>query len=321
MDDLNDFALFAAVVVHGNFSAAGRALGFPKSKVSRRIGELERRLGVRLLQRSTRAVALTEVGAEFFKHCDSITRSVKSALEVAERATQRPSGRIRVSCPVGVAYLFLSSLLPRFLAAEPDVQIELELTSRRVDVIAEGFDIALRVRSTLEDSDLVVRNFGDSQQLLVASAAFLANHGPFPSLESLQGVAGAGPKGTHGQPPRWKLSAADGTVASIDYRAVLVTDDIHLLYDAALAGLGVAQLPIDLCQDAIDAGRLVALLPEHRLAAHRLHAVYPSRRGMVPAVRAFIDYLTLELPSAMVSAGQYRAQIEPNATPGAAAKA
>ncbi len=302
MEDLNDFALLVAVVDHGSFSAAGRALGFPRSKVSRRVADLEQRLGVRLLQRSTRAVSLTEVGAEFYTHCKSITRSAQWALDVAERATQHPSGRIRVSCPTGVAHLFLAELLPRFVLAHPDVQVDLELTSRRVELIAEGIDVAIRVRSSLDDSGLILRSFGVSRQALVASPGFVHAHGPFASAAALHEVLGMGPRGVNGEPPRWRLTSPQGTSELVDYRSRLFTEDVELLHHAALAGMGVAQLPLALCRGSVVRGELVVLLGDHTLPVHQLHAVYPSRRGLAPGVRALIEFLVDVLPAVLESA-------------------
>lgn len=124
MEDLNDLVLFAAVVTHGSFSAAARALGIPKSRVSRRVADLEQRLGVRLLQRSTRAVHVTDVGSAFYAQCEVMTQAARAALEVAEHAGERPSGRLRVSCPVGVAHAFLAPVLSKFLLAQPEVRLE-----------------------------------------------------------------------------------------------------------------------------------------------------------------------------------------------------
>ena len=294
MDDLNDLAMFAAVVTHGSFSAAGRALGIPKSRVSRRVADLEQRLGVRLLQRSTRVVRVTDVGATFFAHCEAMTAAARAAVEVAEQASARPTGRLRVSTPIGVAHVFLKPLLARFLSAYPDVRLELELTNRRVDVIGEGFDVALRIRSVLEDSDLVVRQLGASEQILVASPAFVDMHGPFDSAAALQGQRGVGPDR---DAPRWRLRAGDRSEAVIDYMPVFVTDDVHLMMEAAIGGAGLAVLPIDVCHAAVRAGDLVVVLPGYRAPSHQLHAVFPTRRGLVPAVRAFIDFLVAELPA------------------------
>jgi len=304
VEDLNDLVLFAAVVTHGGFSGAARALNISKSRVSRRVAELEERLSVRLLQRSTRSVNVTEVGAAFFAHCESMAASARSAFEVAERANARPSGRLRVSCPIGVAHLFLAPVLPNFMLANPGVRLELDLTNRRVDVIGEGYDVAIRIRSTLEDSELVVRNFGVSDQVLAASPAFVRTHGPFDRIESLQGVAGLGPAGVRGERPRWRLTSADGAAAEIEYSPAFASDDVYLLSRMALAGVGVAQLPFHVCDAELRSDRLVALLPGHKLPGHQLHAVYPTRRGMVPAVKAFVESLAESLPRTMVEANR-----------------
>lgn len=290
MEDLNDLALFAAVVSQGSFSAAGRSLGMPKSRVSRRIAALEERLGVRLLQRSTRAMHVTDIGASFLHHCESMLQAARDAMEVAAQATDRPSGRLRVSCPFGVAHLFLTRLIPAFIDRYPDVRLELELTTRRVDVIAEGFDIALRIRTTIENSDLIVRHLGLSQQVLVASPTFVSAHGPFDTAASLRGQRGIGP-GPRDQ-SMWCVTSPDGDSVEIGYVPVFLTDDIHLAWQATRAGAGIARLPIELCAASFDDGTLCELLPNHRSSPHQLHAVYPSRRELAPAVRAFVDALS-----------------------------
>lgn len=299
MEDLNDLVLFAAVVTHGGFSGAARALGISKSRVSRRVADLEERLAVRLLQRSTRSVNVTEVGAAFFTHCESLGVAAKAAYEVAARANAKPSGRLRVSCPIGVAHLFLAPLLPKFMLANADVKLELDLTNRRVDVIGEGYDVAIRIRSTLEDSELVIRHFGISDQILVAAPAFLKEHGPVETVAALQGVKGLGPAGVRGERPRWRLTPPDGIEMDVKYTPVFASDDVYLLSRMALAGVGVAQLPFHICEEDIRHGRLVALLPDHMLPDHQLHAVYPTRRGLIPAVKAFVEMLVTELPQTM----------------------
>ncbi len=299
VEDLNDLVLFAAVVSHGGFSGAARALGISKSRVSRRVAELEERLAVRLLHRSTRSVSVTEVGAAFFSHCESMSASAKAAYEVAARANAKPSGRLRVSCPIGVAHLFLAPLLPRFLKANPEVRLDMDLTNRRVDVIGEGYDVAIRVRSALEDSDLVVRHFGTSDQVLVASPSFIAAQGAVESIEALRGVLGVGPAGVRGEKPRWRMTDPQGSAVEIDYQPAFATDDVYLTSRMAVAGVGAAQLPFHVCMDDLRAGRLMPLLPDHRMPAHQLHAVYPTRRGMVPAVKAFIETLVTALPDSL----------------------
>ncbi len=302
MEDLNDLALFAAVAGQGSFTGAARVLGIPKSRVSRRIAELEKRLGVRLLQRSTRAVSVTDVGKAFQSHCDAMVRAARAAREVAEYAGDRPAGRLLVSCPIGVAHMFLAPSIPKFLRAYPDVKLELNLTNRRVDVVRDGYDIALRVRSVLEDSDLAHRNFGVSDQLLVGSPGFIDAHGPFDAITDLRSVRGMGPTGRGETRPQWQLSRPEGGMIDVEYTPVLLTDDVYMLYHAALEGAGLAQVPFNLCAGALRDGRLVEVLPDHRVSVHRLHAVFPSRRGMVPSVRAFLEFLSEEIPGNLTAA-------------------
>ncbi|RUW81281.1 LysR family transcriptional regulator [Mesorhizobium sp. M2A.F.Ca.ET.067.02.1.1] len=296
MDDLNELTMFASVARHGSFSSAALALGIPKSRVSRRIAALEARLGVRLLQRSTRSVNLTSVGQEFLKHCNEMIDAARLAFEIAEQAGEAPAGRLRVSCPVGLAHVFVAPVLWKFMRAHPAVRLDLDLTNRRVDLIAEGYDIALRVRSTIEDSQLMIRRLGISEQWLVAGPEFVSSHGPFDAPQSLHLQKGLGPAGVRGERNLWRLTAPDGQATDIEYVPALATDDIHMLGQAALAGMGIAQLPRNLCGDAVRKGRLVRLLPDHTLPPHQLHAVFPSRRGLVPAVRTFLDFLGHELP-------------------------
>nr|WP_297524096.1 LysR family transcriptional regulator [uncultured Roseateles sp.] len=297
MDGVDDLLLFAAVVSEGSFSAAGRKLGIPKSRVSRRIAELESRLGVRLLQRSTRAIQVTELGMTFHQHCERVAEATRSAFDVVEQARLKPSGRLRVSCPVGMAYRFLAPHLPAFLLAHPDVRLELELTNRQVELIPEGVDIALRARPTMDDPELVVRTFGQSPQVLVASPSFLSRRGAVDSIDALRGSIGIGPAGPNGERPSWRLTDAQGRVVHIDYPCALLTDDLQLLLQSALAGVGIAQLPLNLCAALMEEGRLQALLPTHALPPHQVHAVFPTRRGMMPAVRAFLDMLAAEVPA------------------------
>lgn len=164
-----------------------------------------------------------------------------------------------------------------------DVRLELDLTNRRVDVIGEGYDVAIRIRSTLEDSELVARNFGTSAQLLVAAPAYLAQHGPLDTAEALHGVKGLGPAGVRGERPRWRLTPPDGPEVEVKYVPAFASDDVCLPPRMALAGVGVAQLPFHICEEDIRHGRLTVLLPDHTLPGHQLHAVYPTRRGLLPA--------------------------------------
>jgi DNA-binding transcriptional LysR family regulator len=178
LSDLNDLRFFAAVVEHGGFSAAGRALGVPKSRLSKRIALLEERLGVRLLQRTTRRFAVTEVGERFHTHCRAMLEEAQAAQDVVDELRAEPRGIVRVSCPTSLAQTVVAHVLPDFLVQYPKVQVRILATNRRVDVINEGIDIAIRVRSKLDaDAALVLRTFGQSRVLLAANPKFLDEHG------------------------------------------------------------------------------------------------------------------------------------------------
>ena len=181
MQDLNDMLYFAEVVDRGSFAAAGRALNLPKSRLSRRIAELEGRLGVRLLHRTTRKLSLTEAGDRFHRHCVAVREEAEAAAEDVALVRSEPHGTIRVTCPVTLAQSTIGHLIPVFLARHPQVRIDMQVSNRVVDLVQEGVDVALRVRPTLDDSgSLIVKNLGLSQALLVASPAQLERAGTAP---------------------------------------------------------------------------------------------------------------------------------------------
>jgi DNA-binding transcriptional LysR family regulator len=303
MQDLNDLFYFAKVVEHGGFMAAGRALGIPKSRLSRRIAELEERLGVRLLQRTTRRLALTEVGSQYYQHCQAVLAEAEAADETIARIQAEPRGLVRVSCPELLAKSLLAPLLPRFLAAHPQVRIQLDATNRRVDLIEEGIDIAIRVRNVMEDSaNQVARTLGADRMVLVASPALLAARGaPRVPMDLLRYpcLTMSRPDG-RGQ---WILLDGDGHEVRLQIDApLLMTDDLVVLAEATANGLGVALLPRLVCQPYLADGRLRELLPDCHTPWGILHLVYPSRRGLIPAVRQLIDFLVQEIP--LLSSGR-----------------
>ncbi|MCL7715883.1 LysR family transcriptional regulator [Stenotrophomonas mori] len=291
MQDLNDLYYFAKVVEHGGFAPAGRALGEPKSKLSRRIALLEARLGVRLLQRSTRRFSVTDVGQTFYAHCRAMLVEAQAAAESIEMSRASPRGTVRLSCPTMLLDFRVAAMVAGFMADCPEVQVHLEATDRRVDVIAEGLDLALRVRPPpLEDSDLVLRVLGERRQCLVAAPALLASRPPVQGpadLPLLPSVALGVPQGAH----VWRLEGAGGAVAEVAHAPRLVTRGMAALREAALAGVGVAQLPMMMVHEALQAGQLREVVPDWAPPREIIHAVFPSRRGLLPSVRLFIDDL------------------------------
>jgi len=296
MQDLNAMYLFAKVVEHGSYSAAARALGLQTSKLSRSIADLEKHLGVRLLQRTTRKVTVTEVGQTYYQHCAALEAEALAAQEAIDRTRSEPQGLVRMSCPLSLMDGPISEILARFLVRYPLVRLFVDMTNRRVDVIEEGFDLALRVRTPpLEPSELAMRKLGDSEVALVGSPALLNLRGRpqhprelanYPTLA----MTSAGDKYT------WTFREADCTPIHVSHTPRLMTDSFDALRDAARAGVGVAYLPEFIVREALASGALERVLPQFSLEPGVLHVVFPSRRGMVPAVRALLDALAMELP-------------------------
>jgi len=292
MQDLNDLYYFAAVVDHGGFSAAARALGIQKSRLSRRIILLEERLGARLFNRSSRRFSVTEIGREFYERCVAMIVEAEAAEQVVAQVRAEPRGVIRMSCPTTLLSFQFGELVTRFMMQNPGIQVHLESTNRRVDVIAEGFDLAIRVRfPPIEPTDLVMRRLDESTQCLVAAPALIVGEVGSPAdLSGLPSVDLDRPNRVH----TWELHHAEGQVATVPLSPRLVTDDLSVLRDAALAGVGVVQLPTIIVWDDVRAGRLVHLLPDWQPATGIVHAVFPSRRGLLPSVRALVDFLAQE---------------------------
>ncbi|SFQ22399.1 LysR family transcriptional regulator [Pseudomonas borbori] len=289
MHDLNDLFYFAKVVEAGGFAAAGRALGIPKSRLSRRIAELENRLGARLLQRTTRKLVLTDLGERYLRHCQAMLLEAEQAEEAVASLTSEPRGRLRVSTPGGIA--LLPELVVSFLAAYPKVQLEVLQTNRRVDLLNEGVDVALRVRSAEdEDPALISRRLQPAQAYMVAAP------------ELLQGVSIDTPADLAKLPALGALEADrkihlrfqhdNGSVQDISLEARLAIEDFAVRKRAVLAGLGLTMLPQPFCHEELADGRLVRLLPDWTLPGGHLQAVYTHRRGMLPAVRAWIEHLS-----------------------------
>lgn len=293
--DLNDLRFFVAVVEHGGFSAAGRALGVPKSRLSNRVAQLEERLGVRLLQRTTRRFAVTEIGERFLTHCRAMLEQAQAAQDAVDELRAEPRGMVRVSCPISMAPTIMAELLPEFLEKHPKVQVRLMASDRRVDLIGEGFDIAIRVRSKLDtDATLVLRTFGQARVLLVATPGFLDAHGRVETLEGLSQLPLLSML-EHEGAQVLELVGAQGEQVHVEMRARLICGSFPVLLEAARHGLGVATLPELLCAPSIARGELEVVLPEWAMPQGTAHFVYPTRRGLLPAVRALVDFLAERL--------------------------
>ena len=294
MQDLNDFVWFVKVVDYGGFAAAGRALDLPKSRLSRRIAHLEERLGVRLIHRTTRQFTVTEVGQTFYQHCKAMMVEAEAAEEAVAALQAEPRGVVRITCPITLLHVHVGPMLARFMARYPGINLQLEATNRRVDLVGEGVDIAIRVRPRpFDDSDLVLRVLADRGHCLVAGPALIQRLGEplVPSeLSAWPGLSMNEGKHIH----KWALSGPGGAKAEIHYHPRLITTDMLALREAAMAGIGVVQLPILMVKDQLASGELVRVLNAWEPRREVIHAVYPSRRGLLPSVRTLVDFLTEE---------------------------
>ena len=291
MQDLNDLYYYVQAVDHGGFAPAGRVLSMPKSKLSRRIAKLEERLGVRLIQRSTRHFAVTDAGEAYYTHCKAMLVEAERAQEAIDTLTAEPRGVIRMTCPIPLVNTYVGAMLAGFMLRYPHVTVQMEATNRRVDLVSESVDVALRVRHPpLQDSDLVMRILADRSQCLVASPILVQKLG-FPATPAALSNWPSLGLGILQQIHAWALLGPDGANVTLHHTPRFVTTDMVALRDAAVAGVGVVELPVIAVRDQLTAGLLVKLLPDWTPRRIIIHAVFPSRRGLLPSVRALIDFL------------------------------
>ncbi len=296
---LEEFYYFAQVVEHRGYAKASRALGIPKSRLSRHVTALESRLNVRLLQRSTRRFSVTDVGQEVHRHAMAMLAEADAALEAVEFARAEPRGIVRVACPVAMAQSMLAGILPEFLTRYPAIRLQMHVSNRRVDVLNEGFDIALRVRTHPSGEDgLVMRSFGEVCELLVAAPAYLDRVGR-PSEPAQIAERDTLAFESEADRQTWQLRGPQDELARVEISPRIVCHDFIVMRAAVLAGLGIARLPDSVVRTDIADRKLERVLPEWNTPQGTVHLVFPTRRGLLPAVRAFIDFLAEKLPPAI----------------------
>src|SRR5260370_15972250 len=289
--NLNDLMYFSQVVEHGGFSAAERVLGISKSRLSRRLSELEASLGVRLLQRSTRKLALTEAGQLFYQHCQAMLSEAQAAVNAVQQLRSSPRGTVRVSVPVTISQTLLSRILPEFLHRYPEVRVAIRVTNRVIDLYEDSVDVALRVRSDPpESANIVARPLWRTQQMLVGAPSLLAQHAPPISPADLAHFDTLDTPSADSR-HQFHLIAPDGTRHVLEHEPRIVTADLLTIREAVLAGVGIAALPEMMYGASLRSGLMSPVMPGWTLPSPQLYAVFVSRQGMVPAVRAFVDYL------------------------------
>ncbi|WJR68374.1 LysR substrate-binding domain-containing protein [Neorhizobium sp. CSC1952] len=291
--NLNDLHFFVQAVEHGGFSAAGRRLGVPKSTVSKRVAELESRLGVRLIQRTSRSFSLTELGRDFFRHAQASVIEAEMAEATVRTHLGEPSGTVRMTAAVPTAQFVLADHLAELSVRYPKLRLSLHVSDRFVDLVQEGFDIALRShQAPLPDSTLLQRKLATHPFFVVASPDYVRAHGEPQRPEDLAGHK-AVTADFHGEP--WRLVSIEGDAVAVTPEPVIVADEPMVMMKAAMAGLGVSCLPTSVCRGALAEGRLVRLLPDWTAGSITTTILMPHRRGQLPAVRAVVDFLSERL--------------------------
>jgi DNA-binding transcriptional LysR family regulator len=294
--DLNEILVFTRVVQSGSFTASAKALKMTKSSVSRKLTELEDRVGARLLQRTTRTLSLTDVGRAYYERCARVIAELEEAELAVSRMQATPRGLLRVTVPL--AFGQLGTVVAELLKRYPDVRVEIVATDRQVNLIEEGFDVAVRA-GPLADSSLHARPLGAARRVLAAAPSYLKRRGTPKAPAELDGherLAFA----TAPALAAWTLRG-DGKSVSVSAPARLVVNDFDLLQEAARSGLGIASLPEFMCRNDFERGRLRPVLARWCTEETPIHAVYPSTRHLSPKVMAFVDLLRDRFPSLLIA--------------------
>jgi DNA-binding transcriptional LysR family regulator len=294
--NLNDIQVFMAVVDAGSFIAGGHAMGLSRSAAGKAITRLEERLGTRLLNRTTRALSLTDEGREFYQRGLQILASVDDAEASVAGTKSTARGVLRLTVPAAFGRLLLLPLLAKYLAAWPDVQVEMSFSDRLADLVDEGFDLAVRMGVTAPDTRLVSRVVAKYQTVLCASPTYLAKHGEPRDVDALAGHDCL-LFSSRNQKQSWRLRDDQGIWVKAMGRSRLRLDNGEAIRDAALSGLGIAYLPDFLVNEELATGRLKQVLTGAEGEEVRIVTLYPNKRLLEPRVRRFIDLMVEELGS------------------------
>ncbi|MCX7170328.1 MAG: LysR family transcriptional regulator [Proteobacteria bacterium] len=293
----NDLLLFARVAEAGSFSRAAERMGLPKSTVSRRIAHLEEQLGERLMLRTTRRLTITEFGQQLLEHARQVAAEVDSVKALTEHRQARPSGRLRVSMPGDFATMLLTDMLAAFIALHPAVSLELDLSPRRVDLLGENFDLAVRMGDLPDDTLLAARRIAVFPSGLYASPSYIAERGDPASPDELSQHDALRLLGRNGEPVGWTLTYGNQRWEGVPPgRATANAPD--LLMNLARAGAGIAAVPDYFAAPSVHRGELRRVMSDWNIPSHTAWAVFPGRRLMPAKTRAFIDMLEAALAGA-----------------------
>ena len=295
--EANDLLIFARVAEAGSFSRAAERIGLPKSTVSRRISLLEERLGERLMLRTTRRLTLTEFGNQLLEHARQVAAEVDAVKALSEHRQARPSGRLRVSMPSDFATMLLTDMLAAFIALHPAVSLELDLSPRRVDLLGENFDLAVRMGDLPDDTLLAARRIAIFPSGLYAAPAYLAERGDPVSPDDLPKHDALRLLGRNGEAVGWSLYCGNRKWEGLPPGHTMANSP-ELLINLARAGSGIAAVPDYFAAPSVRRGELRRVLPDWRMPSHTAWVVFPGRHLMPAKTRAFIDMLEAALAGA-----------------------
>jgi DNA-binding transcriptional LysR family regulator len=297
--DLNDFYYFVHVVDRGGITSASRSLSIPKSTISHRMQILEAALGAHLINRNSRQFSVTDIGLDFYKHAALMLEQAQAAEAVVRQRLVEPSGLIRFTTAVAVAQFATSKVLPQFLDRFPKVDVLQHITDQMVDIVAENFDLAIRAHSeALPNSNLVQRTLGSAPWRLFAGRYYIEKYG-MPTRPKDLADHRALFMMRLGQSPLWRLRSSEGEEHTICLKPRLASEDMVGLKATTQMGLGIVALPAFVCREQVASGELQAVLPEWSAGESTLTALMPARHGLLPSVRAFMDFLVSEIPKVL----------------------
>ncbi len=294
--DLNAYFYFTHVVEKRGFAPAGKALGIPKSRLSRHIQQLEGRLGTRLIQRTSRQFSVTDAGLEFYKHARLAVDEMEAAETAMIRRSEALSGNIRFTCSYGIAHYALPNIITSFLKANPKVEIDQFISNNMVDMIDTGIDFAIRGHmQPLPDSSLMQRKLVNLNWYLYASPEYLEKYGMPTHPDDLAGQSGL-TLGWNSQTKYWTLKSSAEKMKMVSFIPQMRSDDMGTLKEASIQGIGIVSLPEYVCRADVQASRLMTILPEWTSGNATLSALFPSKKGIPPPVTSFLDHLSKQLP-------------------------
>lgn len=289
MNNLSDIAVFVQVVDSGSFTAAAERLNLSKSVISKYVTRLEDKLGARLLNRTTRRLSLTEPGRILYDRSQRGLEAIADAEMEVSSLQQVPRGRLRVNAPMSFGILHVAAALKDFQAEHPEVVIDMVLEDRQIDLVEEGYDLAIRI-AELPDSTMVARRLGPCKHVLCASPGYLQAHGIPRTPEELRGHK-ALTYGYHDAPREWRLLSPDGRYLTVPVNSIIHMNNSLALREAVLNDAGIVLIPTFIVGADIQAGRLQSVLPNYRMLELSIYAVYPQRRYLSPKVRTFVEFM------------------------------